>query len=224
MRPVGILGGMGPEATILLMRKVMEAVEAEDDADHVPLIVHQNPAVPSRIAHLIEGTGADPSPVLRDMARALEAAGAAALAMPCNTAHAYGEAIRGATALPFLDMIEATADRLAGGGARRIGMLASPATRLATVFEAPFAARGLTPVFPDPDDGVLDLIRAVKRGERPKTLAPALARIAEGLLADTDTLCVACTELSLIVPWLPDLPLTDSLDVLVDEIVGFARA
>lgn len=224
MRPVGILGGMGPEATILLMRKVLAAVAAQDDADHVPLIVHQNPAVPSRIAHLIERTGTDPTPVLRDMARTLEAAGAAALAMPCNTAHAYAGAIRGATTLPFLDMIEATADRLAEGGARRIGMLASPATRLATVFEAPFAARGLVPVFPEPDDAVLALIRAVKRGERPETLAPALARIAEGLLTEADTLCVACTELSLVVPSLPELPLTDSLDVLVEEIVGFARA
>jgi aspartate racemase len=121
-------------------------------------------------------------------------------------------------------MIEATAHRLAEGGAQRIGMLASPATRLATVFEAPFAARGLVPVFPEPDDAVLALIRAVKRGERPETLAPALARIAEGLLTEADTLCVACTELSLVVPWLPELPLTDSLDVLVEEIVGFARA
>ena len=62
MRRVGILGGMGPEATILLMQKVLAAVPARDDADHVPLIVHQNPAVPSRIAHLIEGTGATPAP------------------------------------------------------------------------------------------------------------------------------------------------------------------
>ncbi|MCU4653173.1 amino acid racemase [Roseibacterium sp. SDUM158016] len=223
MRPVGILGGMGPEATILLMRKVMEAVPAQDDADHVPLIVHQNPGVPSRIAHLIERTGEDPTPVLQDMARALEAAGAAALAMPCNTAHAYAGAIRDATALPFLDMVEATADRLAESGARRIGMLASPATRLASVFEAPFAARGLTPVFPDPDDAVLALIRAVKRGEAPETLAPDLGRIAEDLLAEADTLCVACTELSLIVPWLNGVAVTDSLDALVAEIVEFAR-
>jgi aspartate racemase len=223
MRPVGILGGMGPEATILLMQKVLKAVPARDDADHVPLIVHQNPAVPSRIAHLIEGTGEDPTPILRDMARALEAAGAAALAMPCNTAHAYADAIREATALPFLDMVAATADRLASGGARRIGMLASPATRLARVFEAPFAARGLTPAFPDPDDALLALIRAVKRGEAPEGLAPELGRIAQALLADSDTLCVACTELSLIVPSLEGLAVTDSLDVLVAEAVEFAK-
>jgi aspartate racemase len=218
MRPVGILGGMGPEATILLMQKVLAAVPARDDSDHLPLIVHQNPQVPSRIAHLIDGTGPDPTPVLQDMARALEAAGATALAMPCNTAHAYADAIRAATPLPFLDMIDATAQRLAVNGATRIGMLASPATRLARVFEAPFAAPGLTAVFPEPDAPILALIRAVKRGNPPADLAPDLARIAEDLLNHTDTLCIACTELSLIAPHLPHLPILDSLDALVAAI------
>ena len=68
MRRIGILGGMGPEATLLIMRKTLEAVDAGDDADHIPLIVDQNPQVPSRIAHLIEGTGPDPAPMLAQMA------------------------------------------------------------------------------------------------------------------------------------------------------------
>ena len=88
-RTVGILGGMGPEATVLLMQQVIAAVPARDDADHVPLIVDQNRQVPSRIRRLIEGTGEDPRPVLAAMARRLQGRGPQALAMPCNTAHAY---------------------------------------------------------------------------------------------------------------------------------------
>src|SRR6056297_774062 len=117
MKPVGILGGMGPEATILLMQKVLAAVPAQDDADHVPLIVHQNPLVPSRIKALIEGNGPDPMPVLMSMAQDLERAGAQALAMPCNTAHHYALAVANATSLPFLNMIELTARHLADTGA-----------------------------------------------------------------------------------------------------------
>ena len=109
MRTVGILGGIGPEATVLLMKRLLKAVEARDDADHIPLIVHQNPGVPSRIRRLIEGTGEDPGPVLAQMARDLQAAGAEALAMPCNTAHAYAPQIMAATPLPFLDMRATTA-------------------------------------------------------------------------------------------------------------------
>jgi len=225
MRPVGILGGMGPAATILLMQKVMDAVPARDDADHVPLIVHQNPQVPSRIAALIERSGPDPGPVLARMARDLEAAGAQALAMPCNTAHARAGAIRAATDLPFLDMPELTAERLAASGARRIGMLASPATRIADVFAAPLAARGLTPLFLDDDAPLLEIIRAVKSGADMATLAPRL-HAQSAMLAErgADHLLVACTELSLMVDALPaDMPRTDSLDCLTGAIVAFAR-
>lgn len=223
MTPIGILGGMGPEATLLLMQKLLDAVPARDDADHIPLIVHQNPQVPSRIEALIEGQGADPTPVLQTMARDLQAAGARALAMPCNTAHHYAPAIRAACRLPFLNMLDLTAARLAETGARRIGILASPAVRLTGVFDAPFAARGLSARYPDDDTLLLALIRAVKSGDRDG--APAMQVAARLLLeAGCDRVLIACTELSLLAPGLPaDLPWTDSLDCLVDEIVRLAR-
>ncbi|WP_412507380.1 aspartate/glutamate racemase family protein [Roseovarius sp. SYSU LYC5161] len=224
MKPVGILGGMGPEATILLMQKVLRAVPAADDADHVPLIVHQNPQVPSRIAALIDGTGADPAPVLAGMSRDLERAGARALAMPCNTAHHYADAIRAAAGLPFLDMLELTAARLASRGARRVGMLASPATRLTGVFEAPFARHGLAALPPANDDAMLSIIRAVKSGAPPGQTGTALATEAADLAArGADHLLVACTELSLLTDHLPATPpWTDSLDCLVRAIVATA--
>ena len=230
MRAVGILGGMGPEATILLMQKCLAAVArgapgALDDADHIPLIVHQNPQVPSRIARLIEGHGPDPAPVLAQMARDLEAAGAQALAMPCNTAHHYAEAVRDATALPFLDMIAATADLLSGKGARSIGMLASPATRLTGLFDQAFHMRGMTPVWLSDDAPLLDLIRAVKAGQPLGGLAPRMAALAGLAVAQgADHLLVACTELSLLTHAMPEgVPWTDSLDCLTDRIVAFAR-
>ncbi|MEQ8902499.1 MAG: amino acid racemase [Roseovarius sp.] len=226
MKTVGILGGMGPEATILLMQKVMAAVPARDDADHVPLIVHQNPQVPSRIKALIEGTGEDPGPTLARMARDLQAAGAQALAMPCNTAHHYAPAVTDATPLPFLDMLDLTAASLAQQGARRVGMLASPATRLAGVFDAPFATHGLTPVFLTDDADLLDIIRAVKAGQGIATLGHRLTAEAGALVAQgADHLLVACTELSLMTTALPEsVPHTDSLDCLTGAIVDFAKA
>lgn len=224
MIPVGILGGMGPEATILLMRKVLDAVPARDDAGHVPLIVHQNPQVPSRIAALIEGQGADPGPVLARMARDLQAAGARALAMPCNTAHHYAAAITAATDLPFLNMPDMTAAALAARGAARVGVLASPAVRLAAVFDPAFARRGLTAVFPEDDAPVLSLIRAVKSGGHADT-AVLTAQARALRQAGCDSILVACTELSLLARQLPrDLRWIDSLDCLVGGIVAFARS
>jgi len=225
MKIVGILGGMGPEATILLMQKVLDAVPARDDADHVPLIVHQNPQVPSRIKALIEGTGDDPGPVLARMAGDLEAAGAAALAMPCNTAHHYAGMVEQASDLPFLDMLKLTAETLSRAGARRVGLLASPATRLTRVFDAPFAAHGLEPVSLSDDGELLSIIRAVKAGQDPEALKPRLTEQANALVREgADHLLVACTELSLLTDALPDgTPWTDSLDCLVSGIIAFAR-
>lgn len=220
MRTVGILGGMGPEATVLLMQKVLAAVPAQDDADHVPLIVHQNPAVPSRIRRLIDGTGEDPGPVLARMAQDLERAGAEALAMPCNTAHAYAGQITSATALPFLDMRAATVSALPKG---RIGMLASPAVRITGAFDAAFAGAGLVPVWPGDEAPVLALIRQVKAGESGVAQMDSLRDLARDLARDCDHLLVACTELSLLTGGIDTGGWTDSLDCLVAAIIGFAQ-
>ena len=224
MKPVGILGGMGPEATILLMQKVLNAVPAQGDADHIPLIVHQNPQVPSRISALIEGEGEDPGPTLARMAQDLEKAGAQALAIPCNTAHHYAGVVAAATDLPFLNMIDLTALALAHAGAKNIGMLASPATRLAGVFDAGFAAHGLCPVWAEDDAGIFRIIKAVKAGQGADQLGDLLAIEAQALMQQgADHLLIACTELSLLTGVMPDgLPWTDSLDCLPEAIVDFA--
>ena len=225
MRPVGILGGMGPEATVDLMRRVLAAVPASDDADHVPLIVHQNPQVPSRIAHLIDGTGEDPGPTLAAMARGLASAGAQALAMPCNTAHHYATVIRGATDLPFLDMVAlsvAAAQAAATGQDRAdVAILCSPATRITGVFDAPCKAAGLAPRYAADEPAMLAAIRAIKT-RRNMDQARATLHAASKAIA-TPVQIIACTEYSLIADALsPDVLAIDTLDVLTQAIVAFA--
>ncbi|RGP37541.1 aspartate/glutamate racemase family protein [Pseudotabrizicola alkalilacus] len=219
MKPVGILGGMGPEATILLMQRLLRVVPARDDADHIPLIVHQNPAVPSRIARLIDGQGEDPGPVLAAMARDLEAAGAKALAMPCNTAHAFVPQIIAASSLPFLDMRTATVAMLPPG---RVGMLASPAVRLTGVFDEAMKSAGTEPVWPQDDGPVLALIRRIKAGDTGPGAMAEMARLAEQMADQSDHLLIACTELSLLTGSVA-APFTDSLDCLVSAIVRFSQ-
>ncbi|MCL5777568.1 amino acid racemase [Limibaculum sp. FT325] len=225
-RRVGILGGMGPEATVLLMQKVIAAVPARDDADHVPLIVDQNPQVPSRIKRLIEGTGEDPGPVLAAMARRLEATGAEALAMPCNTAHHYAPAIRAAVGVPFIDMVALSAGRareLAGPGGV-VGILASPAVRRIGLFDAAFGALGLAPRYAADEDAMLAAIRRIK-AEGPVTPARvALKAASAALLAEgAQVQMIACTEFSLIPEAVArGATVFDTLDVLVERIVGFS--
>lgn len=59
-KTVGVIGGMGPEATVDFLRRLVARTPARDDADHLRVLVDNNPKIPSRIAALIEGTGEDP--------------------------------------------------------------------------------------------------------------------------------------------------------------------
>jgi aspartate racemase len=226
MRRVGILGGMGPQATILLMQKVLDATPADDDADHLPLIVDQNPQVPSRICRLIEGVGDDPAPVLADMARRLVMAGAEALAMPCNTAHHYVADIRAATKVPFLDMVDLSvrhAARLAGHNGR-LGILASPAVRKIGLFDAPLARAGLQPLYPEDEASLLGAIRLIKAAGPVHAAASALRSASDALLQQgAKVQMIACTEFSLLANATADgVTAFDTLDVLVGAIRNFA--
>ena len=226
MRPVGVLGGMGPEATVLLMQRIIAATPARDDADHIPLIVDQNPQVPSRIRHLIEGTGEDPAPVLVGMARRLQAAGAQALAMPCNTAHHYAPSIRASVSVPLIDMVAlsvAHAASLAPPGGI-VGVLASPAVRLTGLFDQALAASGLTALYAQDDDAVLPIIRRIKAEGPVAEAHEALSRISCELLArGAQVQMVACTEFSLIADAVaPGAVSFDTLDQLVKGIVAFS--
>jgi aspartate racemase len=224
-KTVGVIGGMGPEATVDFLRRLVAHTPARDDADHLHVLVDNNPKIPSRIAALIEGTGEDPTPVLCRMARGLEAQGADFLVMPCNTAHYYLPAIARAVRIPVLDMVQLAIGKLSGGP-RRIGLLASPAVRLVGLYKARMEQAGLDVIFPDVshEDKLLGVIKAVKAGkqgaEEQKDYAPAAQHLRQ---AGAEALLVACTELSVLS--LPDMgcPVVDTLDVLVEATIDAAR-
>src|SRR5271167_3756173 len=177
-RVVGIIGGMGPEATVDLMRRVIAKTRVSDDQDHIHLIVESNPKIPSRIAHLIEGTGPDPTPELMRIAANLQRAGADALAIPCNTAHAYADSIRRAVSIPLLDMVSLTVGEIAASGRTRVGLLASTAVHNTGLYAAAFSAHGIAALLPLRQEEVMALIKAVKRGDTGQQARAALGRIA----------------------------------------------
>jgi len=219
---LGIIGGMGPAATLDLMRRILERTPAADDADHVHLLVESNPKIPSRIAHLIEGTGEDPTAELVRIARNLEAGGATLLAMPCNTAHGYAAAIRAAVAIPLLDMVALTAARVAATGTgSRVGLLASTAVHRTGLYARAVAGHGLSVVAPTDQAALMDLIRGVKAGRAGAAERASLQAIATALAREADVLVVACTELSVLADGLaPGVPWVDSLDVLTDAVLA----
>ena len=227
---VGVIGGMGPDATVDLMKRVICATPAKDDADHIHLLVDNNPKVPSRIAALVEGHGESPAPVLVQMAQNLERAGADLLAIPCNTAHAYLDHIRGAVAIPVLDMIQMTADRLTelSSQPETVGVIASSAVLKAELYGKALKARGLDVVLPTvaDQDAVMTLIKKVKSRQVSMEDHQRFGDIANCLVEDgAQAIAVACTDLSVMGQdsLISNVPLIDALDVLTEAIVTYVE-
>ena len=227
MKTVGVLGGMGPEATIYFMQQVVGAVAAKDDADHIPLLVDNKPQVPSRIKAIIEGTGDDPAPVLAQMVKRLVGAGAKALVMPCNTAHYYADTVASTTDVPFLNMVSLScreAAQIAPGG--KVGLLGSPALQKVGVFDEPLAEEGLQPVYATDAGRVLATIRSIKAQGPSEFAAHTLSDVAGKMVDDgADVICICCTEFSLLAREIDaKVPVFDALDVLVSATVAFSKS
>lgn len=226
---VGVLGGMGPGATIEFQRRLLAATPATDDAGHAHVVVDNNPKVPSRIRALIDGDGEDPAPALVAMARRLERAGADFLVMPCNTAHHYRPAIAAAVTVPVWDMVAITLARAAAatGPGATVGMLASPALRRIGLYEARAPDRGMALRYPDDEAPLLAVIRAVKAERLLPGERRAFDRAASALVAGgTDVLVLACTEFSLLdnVAAGAGAPVIDSLQALAEAAAGAVAA
>jgi len=226
---LGIIGGMGPEATVDLQARILRATPARDDADHLRVLVDNNPQIPSRIAALIEGTGESPLPALIATARGLAAAGADFLVMPCNTAHHYHADLAAAVSVPLLDMVALTVARVreSHGAGATVGLLASTAVILTDLYGRTAAREGLRLIHPEDDlqAALMAAIRRIKTGLQGEAevapLAAAAARLAQRGAA---ALVVACTELSLLTARLrTHLPLHDAAQILAEAAVAFAR-
>jgi len=225
----GVIGGMGPEATVDLMRRVIRATPAREDEDHVHMLVDNNPHVPSRIRAIIDKTGESPVPCLREMARRLETAGADFLAIPCNTAHVYYDEIASAVSIPVLHMIRLTAQSVLADcpGIRRVGALASDAVLNTALYEDCFRETGVSVLYPaqEVQERIMGAIRAVKAGSLGPVEKAVLREAAQDLLGQgAEALVVACTELSMISDTLTGVePVYDAAQILAEAIVGAAR-
>lgn len=222
---LGVIGGMGPEATVEFMARIVKATPARGDADHLHMIVDNNPKIPSRIAALIDRTGESPAPELVRMARNLQSAGATFLAMPCNTAHGYAQDISAAVSIPLLNMVEQAAGKMAVRY-RQVGLLASTAVIRLRLYHQAFANHGVAVLHPDDQGAVMEVIMAVKRGDANTGERSVLAGAARALVQrGADVLLIACTELSLLADAIDvPVPVIDTLDVLRDSVIEHIRA
>lgn len=198
---IGVLGGMGPAATLDLLQKILAAMPAQRDQDHVPVVTWNVPQIPDR-QKAVAGTGESPLPAMLKGVAALNAAGAQRIVIPCNTAHYWFDALQAVSAAPIIHIADATVALLQSQGrdTRTAGILATRATLEAGLYQRRLGLHGI--VCLDNTAEEMDALftpgcYAVKRGEFAAGAA-LLEQAAQRLVArGAQRLVLACTEVPL---------------------------
>lgn len=224
---IGILGGMGPEATAELFCRLIKATPAQKDQDHLRVIIDNNPRIPDRTEAIV-GRGPSPLPEMVKTARNLERAGADFIVMPCNTAHYYYEDLKKSVGIPILNMIELTARVINKRfpNVRRVGLIATTGTVKTKVYDQALGRIGIKVISPPADlqnvvmEAIYDDIKAGRIMEGRKIIVNVANHLAE---RGSDMIICGCTEVSLVLKS-GDLPILiiDPLQILSEAAVATA--
>jgi aspartate racemase len=223
---VGILGGMGPESTAVLLQKIMRLTPAAVEQDHLRIIVDSNPKIPNRTDALLFGNLKPVIDALCETAVCLERAGAEVIGMACNTAHAFLAEVRASVEVPVVDMIGETARqaRQAFGKQTVVGILATDGTLRTRLYHEALEINhleGVGPVGPGVQNAVMDTLDTVKlHGVSDESKGAISVAIRDVAAQGATALIAGCTEVALVLErYPPNLPWLDSLTVLADALV-----
>lgn len=197
MKTIGILGGMGPIATVDLFEKIVNHTAAKTDQEHIPIIIDNNTRIPDRTEGIFH-TGEDPLPELLTSCRRLENAGADFIIIACNTSHYYYDEIIREVKIPVLNILTITANKVKEYGYKKPGILGSKGVLAANLYQDAMKGAGLDYVVPEGEDRerIHALIyQGVKAGRYPKDEFGADRVIKTMGEEGADVIVLGCTEL-----------------------------
>lgn len=196
MKTIGILGGMGPMATLDLSMKIVTNTKAHSDREHIHMIIDSDCSIPDRTAYIL-GRGENPTESMIEAGRRLQSIGAEMILIPCNTAHYFYKEVAGELRVPVVNMIEETASILKGE--HRVGLMATEGTYRGKVYEDVFARCGIDLVIPTEEmrHKINEVIYDYKGG---KVITGERIEKIEGYFLDRGVkrVILGCTELPLV--------------------------
>jgi len=217
MNILGVMGGMGPMATVDFLRKVVANTAAKEDRDHIHTLTDSRCSIPDRTEYIAE-EGESPAEKLIETALRLQRMGAEVIVMPCNTAHYFYEDIRQNLKVEFINMVEETAKTIVGKEC--VGLLATKGTYHARIYEKTFKKYDIQVVQPPEDikEQINTLIYDIKGGEYgPEEHREDIDTILEWFKNQgIDTVILGCSELPLIFEntFKEDITLIDPSEIL----------
>ncbi|MGV2904820.1 aspartate/glutamate racemase family protein [Achromobacter sp. AGC25] len=226
MTMIGVLGGMGPLATVDFMERVVRLTGAERDQDHLPMMVANLPHTPDRSSAILAG-GRDPLPALYSGIDLLNRSGVGLLVVPCNSAHHWYEEMRARSAAPMLHIGRVCANAVPQRSGK-VAVLATRGTLASGFYQTSLRERGIDALVPD--EGVQARINACIAQVKADDLPAAAASLEQALwmleAAGAGEAVMACTEIPLAARAMARAPmaLIDSTQELARATVGYALA
>lgn len=227
---LGLIGGLGPAATVDLFDKIVKATPASTDQEHFKLVIEENPQIPDRTACLLEGK-TDPTLALFHCAKRLEEDGCDAVIIPCNTAHAFLPYITRRLNVPFVDMQVAALDDIQTRFKEpKIGLLATSGTIKTGIYSRKAEKMGLPLFTPDEEHQKLVMSaiygpKGAKAGYTDGICREELLKAAEYMVREKgcNVLILGCTELPLILDETDSFPLAGTTVAFVDPTAVLGR-
>lgn len=221
------MGGMGPDATVDFMAKVIALTDSATDQDHVHLIVDQDPGIPSRTQAIRDGSR-EVTRALGEMAQRLENAGADFLVMVCNTAHVFLDDVHAKTKIPFIHIVDESVNEIERmcPGAKSVGVMATDACISTGIYQDAISRSGRAAVLPGDDElaELMRLIGAIKAGNKGDEIAIAMQESAMALVTrGADAIIAGCTEIPIVFEGQNcPVPVISSTNVLAKRTLEFA--
>ena len=223
-KTIGILGGMGPEATAYFFELIIKNTKAEKDQEHIPVIIYSNPEVPPRTDAVLE-EGTSPLPYLLEGARILREAGADFIVMPCVTAHYFYNEIVAQEKISLLNLLDETLlyAQKKMPGLKKAGLISSTGTLKSRLFHDTFAKEGIEVIGPNDEEQkhVMEAIfgkEGIKAGYssgRAKEIIQSAARTL--IKRGAEAVIAGCTEVPLVLKEEDiEVPLIEPLQILAE--------
>jgi aspartate racemase len=197
-KKLAILGGMGPEATEVFYKKIIDSTQVSKDSDHLDILIYNHATMPDRTEYILGGREDELWEILKKDIDMLKTMGGEYLAIPCNTCHYFADRINEEADGNFINMIKVTAQHVKDRGSKVAGILATDGTCTANLYGKAMEELGLKVVYPSEEKqkDVMDLIyNQIKQGEKGDR-KQFLGVVKELRDLGCDTIVLACTELS----------------------------
>lgn len=218
---IGVLGGMGPEATASFYMKLIKATPVSKDQDHHHVIIDSNPKIPDRTQAILQG-GPSPISEMIQTASNLEKSGSTVLVMPCITAHYFYNEVSEAVSIPVYHVLKGLSDYIRTNypDVKKIGVLSTTATQKMQLFQQ--SINGVDIIHPNEDiqkHKVMEAIfgeEGIKRGGEVNGTKQLLKEAADYLIEEKqcELIIGGCTEIELALkPEDISVPFIDPMEV-----------